>query len=226
MERDRRLNRRFFVADGFTELEAPGGFTFGRRQLDLDPTQRFMSEAPLGFAVAAPILGLAEGDRTITLLAHLLVPPSAPPVVSQAIGYALDVTLTGPKAGWCPTAVQASLLADDGSGQPALSVTAKLGAAAAAVVAFDPALHGPGPSIGRPLAALPGQGRHRHLRSARWPRRREDRAVGGRQRRAQSRGPECGWSADRQSADAAVRQSAAARCSPSISAAPKSSARG
>ena len=151
MERDRRFNRRFFVADGFTELEAPGGFTFGRRQLDQDPTQRFMSEAPLGFGVAAPILGLAEGDRTITLLAHLIVPPSAPPVVSQAIGYALDVTVTGPEGWLVPNAVQASLLEDDGSGQPALSVTAKLGAATAAIVAFDPALHGPGPSIGRPL---------------------------------------------------------------------------
>ena len=31
-----------------------------------------MSEAPLGFAVAAPILRLAEGERTITLLAHLV----------------------------------------------------------------------------------------------------------------------------------------------------------
>ena len=151
MERDRRLNRRFFAADGFTELEGPGGFTFGRRQLDLDPVQRFMSEAPLGFGVAAPILNLAEGDRTITLLAHLSVPPSAPPVVSQGIGYALDVTVTGPEGWLVPDAVQANLLENDGSGQPALSVTVKLGAAAAAIVAFDPALHGPGPSIGRPL---------------------------------------------------------------------------
>ena len=100
--------------------------------------------------MAAPILSLAEGERTITLLAHLGVPASAP-VVAQVIGYALDVTLTGAE-GWLPAdSVQASLLADDGSGKPALSLTVTLGAAAAAVVAFDPALHGPGPSIGRPL---------------------------------------------------------------------------
>ena len=34
-ERDRRNQRRFFVADGFTEVESPGGFTFGLRHLCL-----------------------------------------------------------------------------------------------------------------------------------------------------------------------------------------------
>lgn len=149
MERDRRGNRRFFVADGFSDLEGPSKFTFGRGQLDLDSTQRFMTEAPLGFAVAAPILSLAEGTRTITLLAHLSAPPS--PVIAQSIGYAVGVTLTGAK-GWLPAdSVDANLIANDGSGKPALSLTATLGDAAAAVVAFDPALHGPGPSLGRPV---------------------------------------------------------------------------
>ncbi len=151
MEQDRRWNRRFFVADGFTELEGPGKFTFGRGQLDLDATQRFMTEAPLGFAVAAPILSLAEGERIITLLAHLGTPSPAAPVIAETIGYALDVTLTGAKGWLAADSVQASLLADDGSGKPALSLTVALSGAAAAVVAFDPALHGPGPSLGRPL---------------------------------------------------------------------------
>lgn len=149
MERDRRRNRRFFVADGFSDLEGPSKFTFGRGQLDLDTTQRFMTEAPLGFAVAAPILSLTEGKRAITLLAHLGMPSA--PVIAQSIGYALDVTLTGAKGWLAVDSLQASLLADDGSGKPALSLTVTLGDAAAAVVAFDPALHGPGPSLGRPL---------------------------------------------------------------------------
>jgi len=148
MERDRRGYRRFFVADGFTDLEGPSKFTFGRGQLDLDASQRFMTEAPLGFAVAAPILSLAEGGRTITLLAHLAAPSSL--VVSQNIEYALDVTLTGAKGWLAADSVQASLIADDGSGKPALSITATIGAAAPAIVAFDPALHGPGPAVGRP----------------------------------------------------------------------------
>ena len=149
MERDRRGNRHFFVADGFTDAEGPSKFTFGRGQLDLDASQRFMTDAPLGFAVAAPILSLAEGDRTITLLAHLATPPS--PVVPQTIEFALDVAVTGAN-GWLPAdSVRASLIADDGSGKPALTLTATISAAAPAVVAFDPALHGPGPAVGRPL---------------------------------------------------------------------------
>lgn len=150
MERDRRERRRYFAAEGFTSIESPGGFTFGRRQLDLDPAQRFMTEAPLGFGVAAPILRLAEGDRTIDLLLHLHVPPTAQPVVSQEITDAFGVTLTGPEGWIVPDRVQANLLANGGSAQPALSLTVKLSAAAGAVVAFDPALHGPGPPIGLP----------------------------------------------------------------------------
>src|SRR5258708_6696511 len=62
MERDLRRNRRFFVADGFADLEGPSKYTFGRGQLSLDASQRFMTEAPLGFTVAAPILSLAAGN--------------------------------------------------------------------------------------------------------------------------------------------------------------------
>lgn len=148
VERDRRRNRRVFVADGFSEVEGPAAFTFGRPQLDLDPAERFMTEAPLGFAVAAPILRLAEGERTITLLAHLRQPAAA--LISQDITYALDVALTGAEGWLVPDGVQAEILADGGTGRPALSLTLTLGAAAGAVVAFDPALHGAGPPIGRP----------------------------------------------------------------------------
>lgn len=149
MERDFRRNRRLFVADGFTDLEGPSKYTFGRGQLGLDASQRFMTEAPLGFAVAAPILSLAEGSRTITILAHLATPSS--PVIAQNIDYGLEVTLTGAKGWLAAESVAARLIADDGSGTPALSLTATIGAAAPAVVAFDPALHGPGPAVGRPV---------------------------------------------------------------------------
>jgi hypothetical protein len=148
MERDERGYRRFFVAEGFTGLEGPSGFTFGRRQLDLDPTERFMSEAALGFAVAAPILRLAEGERTITLVAQLRLPPS--PLVPHGIGYALDVALTGAEGWLAPDSVQAELQ-DNGAGQSALSLTATLSAAAPAVVPFDSALHGPGEPVDRPI---------------------------------------------------------------------------
>jgi len=149
METDRRRNRRFFVADGFSDLEGSSKYTFGRGQLDLDATQRFMTEAPLGFAVAAPILSLAEGNRTITLRAHL-----GSPVMAQSIGYALNVMLTGAKGWLAADSIQASLLDDDGTGKPALFVTASLSEASPAVVPFDPALHGPGPALGPMLRCL------------------------------------------------------------------------
>ena len=149
METDRRRNRRFFVADGFSDLEGSSKYTFGRGQLDLDATQRFMTEAPLGFAVAAPILSLAEGNRTITLRAHL-----GSPVMAQSIGYALNVMLTGAKGWLAADSIQASLLDDDGTGKPTLFVTASLSEASPAVVPFDPALHGPGPALGPMLRCL------------------------------------------------------------------------
>jgi hypothetical protein len=151
MEHDGRGFRRFFVADGFSDLEGTSKFTFGRGQLDLDAGQRFMTEAPLGFAVAAPILGLAEGDRAITLLAHLATPSAS--TVPQDLGYALDVTLTGAKGWLTPDSVQVNLIADGGPFEQnqALSFAMTISAAAPAVVAFDPTLHGPGPAVGRPL---------------------------------------------------------------------------
>jgi hypothetical protein len=150
MERDRRHNRRFFVGDGFTPVEGPAGFTFGRGQLDLDATQRFMSEAPLGFAVAAPILAMAEGERRVSLLAHLR-PSTAAPVMTQRLDDALDVALTGADGWTTPSRIEASLLSDDGLGRPALSLTLTLPAAAPAIVAFDSSLHGAGPAAGRPV---------------------------------------------------------------------------
>jgi hypothetical protein len=152
MELDRLKNRRFFMAQGFSDLEGPGKYTFGSGQLDLDVTQRYMTEAPLGFAVAAPILSLAEGSRTIRILAHL-APPSTP-VVAQDIGYALDVTLTGAKGWLAADSLQANLIDKDAFGNPALSLTVSLGEAATAVVAFDPKLHGPGPAAGPLLRCL------------------------------------------------------------------------
>jgi len=151
VERDRRRNRRFFVAAAIAESEGPSWYTFGRRQLDLDPSQRFMAEAALGFAVASPVLRLAEGERTVSFLAHLRTPGPRQPPATQGIGYALDVALTGAEGWLVPDSVQANLLEDGGNGQPALSMVLTLGRAAAAIVPFNSALHGPGPVSDRPL---------------------------------------------------------------------------
>lgn len=150
VEEDIQHHRRVFVADGFATLEGPGGYTFGRRQLDLDVSQRFMQEAALGFAVAAPILSLAEGERRITVRAQLRA-TGADPVNTQGLGDAIAVSLSGAQGWLAPDHVDAVLMADGGSGLPALVLTVDLGSAAPAVVAFDPALHGAGMVSDRPV---------------------------------------------------------------------------
>jgi len=151
VDRDVHHHRRVFVADGFTAPEAPGGYTFGRRQLDLDVTERFMVEAPLGFAIAAPILRMAEGERRINLRAHLRLPAGSPSLVTQDLGDSLQIAVTGAEGWLTPDGFVATLLADGGSGLPALSLAVDLGSAAAAIVPFDRALHGPGMVAERPV---------------------------------------------------------------------------
>lgn len=148
-QRDRRGFRRFFAANGIAELEGESWYTFGRSQLDLDPSQRFMGEAQIGFAIASPILLLAEGDRTITLQAQLNHRgPSQPPEQGLDAAFTVDVTST---EGWLtPATVQARL-----QRPPALpltlTLTITLPASASALVPFDPALHGDGPAAVWPL---------------------------------------------------------------------------
>lgn len=144
VEVDLQQRHRFFVAQGFSEREAAGGHTFGRRQLDLDAGQRFMSEATLGFIVAAPILHMAEGDRRISVLAHLRPGAATEALVTQGVAAGLDITLSGAEGWLAADRVQATLLADGGLGMPALLLTVELDAAAAAIVAADPVLHGQG----------------------------------------------------------------------------------
>lgn len=142
VQRDLRQQRRFFIADAIAPQEAPGFATFGAGQLELGAARRFMREAPLGFTLAAPILQLAEGERTITLRVHLRAPTGAPPTVTQGISDAVEVSLTGAKGWLAPDNYTATLLANGGLGQPALLLTMSLRAEAPAIIAADPALHG------------------------------------------------------------------------------------
>jgi len=101
-----------------------------------------MTEAHLGFSVSAPVLQMAEGDRTVKLLAHLKLPAGAAPLITQGITGALNVSLTGAKGWLAADSFEATLLANGGLGMPALSIAANVGALAPAVVSVDPVLHG------------------------------------------------------------------------------------
>ncbi|MFO1418200.1 MAG: hypothetical protein U1E83_05970 [Methylotetracoccus sp.] len=150
VETDPSHNTRLFTAGGFMEVEAPGGYTFGRRQLDLEPAARFMTEAALGFIVSSPVLRMAEGERTIRLRAHLQPDAGLGAVVTQGLTGGLDVAVTG-AGGWLTAnSFEATLLANGGLGMPALLLTLTVGADAPAIVAADPALHGAGLAGARP----------------------------------------------------------------------------
>lgn len=116
-----------------------------------DPTPRpgtsRMAAATLGFAVAAPVLDLREGQRTIRLRMEATAasfakfrPPGAKGqrASETALFGAFQAQATGP-AGWQPLAVQA-VEVDDAS--HTVTWTLRLERTAPAVVGYDPAQHG------------------------------------------------------------------------------------
>jgi len=148
-EVDRRGNRRFLAAEAVAEIEGPSWYTFGGRQLELDPSQRFMTEARLGFAVASPLLRMTEGTRVVTVRAFLHNPAGSLPT-SQAIDSALAMELTGADGWVVPDSFSASLNECAGNALECptpltLDMEFTLGEAAPAIVPLDPEVHGDGP---------------------------------------------------------------------------------
>lgn len=153
-ETDRRGFRQFFVCAGISELEGASWYTFGRKQLALDASQRFMQEAAVGFAIASPVLLLAEGKRTVTIQATLRPGKKGYPP-AQGLNTAFNVDLTS-EAGWLiPDSITAKLVEqpqiNNAEPQMSLEVTLSLSEVLPAVVAFDPALHSDGPVAPYPI---------------------------------------------------------------------------
>jgi hypothetical protein len=144
VESDVNHVRRLFTAGGFAEAEKPSGYTFGRRQLDLEPAARFMTETALGFVVSSPVLKMAEGERTITLRAHLQPDSDLEPVITQGLTSGLEVALTGAEGWLVADSFEATLLTEGGLGLPALLLTMTVSLDAPSIVAADAALHGAG----------------------------------------------------------------------------------
>jgi len=144
IETDRRGKRRFFASDAIADSETRSFHTFGRRQLDLDASQRFMEEAPVGFALSSPVLRMAEGERSLEIFAYLRASQGELPP-PQGIGYALRVELTGDE-GWVEPDRFEAELTEVSPGEMALRIQLTLSEGAPAIVSFDPALHGEGPT--------------------------------------------------------------------------------
>ena len=149
VEKDGHTYRRFFVADSVTEVEGKSWNTFGSTQLTLDTNQRYMSEAKLGFAIASPVLRLAEGVRSIEVTALLRGESGRELPSAQGIGYTLDVALTGDKGWLAPDNFTAELLDTDGTLSLRLQVF--INAIANAITAFNSDLHGAGPDSEWPV---------------------------------------------------------------------------
>jgi hypothetical protein len=147
-EIDQRGHCRFFIANTIADTEGKSWHTFGRKQLDLDPSQRFMIEAELGFAVTSPLLRMAEGKRTLKLIADLHAPGGTYPP-AQGLSFALSATLTGAEGWLTPDSFNAQLVEHDG--KLSLQITLTLNEAAAAIVPFDSTLHGTGPVSNWPV---------------------------------------------------------------------------
>jgi hypothetical protein len=89
--------------------------------------------APVGFAIASPLLRLAEGERRIEL--RLRLAGLAEGLSATDFAASFDAHLTGPKGWLGPFALDGTRSGD------VLTLVLELGAAHAAVVDHDPALH-------------------------------------------------------------------------------------
>jgi hypothetical protein len=88
--------------------------------------------APVGFAVASPLLRLAEGERRIELKLRLA---GAADMAAAAFAASFDAHLTGPKGWLGPFALSGSRSGD------VFTLSLDLGTAHEAVVDHDPAVH-------------------------------------------------------------------------------------
>ncbi|OUC11768.1 MAG: hypothetical protein B0A82_26650 [Alkalinema sp. CACIAM 70d] len=143
-------SQRFFGCEGISGLEGESWYTFGRRQLTLNTSQRFMTEVEIGFAIASPILLMAEGKRTVTLKAKLRSSKTNAPI-SQGISSAFTVDLTGAKDWLAPETLVANLATTSDSQTTFLEMTLTLNETAPAIVTWDAKLHGEKPRADWPI---------------------------------------------------------------------------
>jgi hypothetical protein len=125
--------------DGLGEaLDDPlaGWATFGRPQF---PDARTMGDALLGFAVASPVLRMAEGERSV----YLIFPSETKPDLDKPAGEYFRAIITS-DSGWHEAEVadptSADLSKHDGAGI-GLILKIKLGNGEPPVADFDPDLH-------------------------------------------------------------------------------------
>lgn len=139
-----QIARRSIVADAQGRLrlfradmpESADFATFGDAPFEAGSV---MVETDPGFAVADPVLRMAEGTRTLEMIIRLAV-TDGQPVPTQTLSNQVKVAVTGTE-GWHELTAAATVLTTDGDG-PLLRITATMAVADPAVVDFKADLHG------------------------------------------------------------------------------------
>lgn len=134
-----------FKADDATRVTGDNTNTttwrpFGSSQLNLPPSTRAMSEANLGFAIASPVLLMAEGERIVTVT--LSMQEAGASLIDQGLTFVFDTALTGEKGWIFPTIFKADYFAATLSHPPQVILIATIPSTEGAVIAFNEALHG------------------------------------------------------------------------------------
>ncbi|MDQ2088739.1 baseplate J/gp47 family protein [Marimonas arenosa] len=122
--------------------EAPGGAgfaTFGADPFGPEAAAEGMTEVDPGFALADPVLRLAEGERQIAVTLTLAQVESAAPPPGLTLTPFVTLEFSGAEGWLVPEEFSAEL--DVSGPDPVLNLTAALPVEAPAVVDFDPALH-------------------------------------------------------------------------------------
>lgn len=153
-ERDPQGRLRLFRAE--PPPEGAGFATFGIDPYGAEIAGEVMQEVAHGFALADPVLRLAEGTRSIDAVLTLTLDNAATLPSDQQLTAFLEVELTG-EEGWMTPDSYTVALATSGS-EPVLTVHCTFGEGTPALVDFDPALHdaekAPAPEASAPVMRL------------------------------------------------------------------------
>lgn len=137
------------------ETDEPKWTAFGERQSGLSVSQRTMTDANIGFAIASPALWLKEGTRTITINLHLNELPGKfnlklKSLLNRKLNNALVAQLTGEK-GWVG---DFSVGISWNDKEMTLILTIIVEAAQPAIVGFDKEIHSGTFNTSQPLLKI------------------------------------------------------------------------
>jgi hypothetical protein len=130
VQRDRQGRLRLFRAE---DMPKEGWPTFGA-----DPfrTPDAMIETDPGFAIADPVLRLAEGRRDVSIVARLA---AVPDLRDEILSAQVALAFTGAEGWLAPESAAVSVIITIAG--PELRISATLGAGQPAVIDHDPAIH-------------------------------------------------------------------------------------